>query len=99
VPPYKSQPLLGEQAGPVRPLQADPVSTSGNQPYSAPSNVVLSSVLMLHVGGLIVSSTQLQRYAVVVVSHMFSKLFAPAPSQIALRTNAAQKAESVGYDR
>jgi len=53
---------------------------------------------MLHVGGLIVSSTQLQRYAVVVVSHMFSKLFAPAPSQIALRTNAAQKAESVGYD-
>lgn len=95
MPSYKSQPLLGEQAGPVRPLQADPVSTAGNQPDSAPSNVALSSVLMLH----FVVSSQLQPYAVVVVSHMSEESCAPAPSQIALRTNAAQKAESVGYDR
>ena len=89
MPPYESQPLSGEQALPVRPLQADPVSTAGNQPYSAPSNVVLSSMLMLHA-----VPSQLQPYA---VSHMSEESCAPSPSQIALGTNAAQKAESVGY--
>jgi hypothetical protein len=40
--------------------------------------------------------SQLQPYAVVVVSHQSDLKFAPSPSQIALGTNAAQNSESVG---
>ena len=66
------------------------MSTAGNQPDSAPSNVALSALLMLH----FVLTSQLQPYAVVVVSHLSEESCAPFPSQIALRTNAAQKSES-----
>jgi hypothetical protein len=62
------------------------VSTAGNQPDSTLSNAVLSTLLMLH----FVVLSQLQPYAVVVVSHLSYSKFAPFPSQIALGPNAAQ---------
>ena len=52
---------------PVRPLQADPVSTAGNQPDSTAANASLSVLLMLHV-----VPSQLQPYPdAVVVLHMY----------------------------
>ena len=79
-------------------LPSQAASTAGNQPDSTLSNAVLLPLLMLHFCGVPLAS-QLQPYAVVVLSHMSEENCAPAPSQIALGPNAAQKAESVGYDR